>query len=299
MKVFRSLFEVLRSAAFDIGRRPMASALSIVAMTVAVFVFAVFLLLGHGVKGFLDRWANQTAVEVFLADGIDRGEIDELVARLERDDTVRRVDRVSSEAALAEFEQLFPDFENVEEILGENPFPASLRLVPASPDPERIVALVSRTEDDAAVAAVRYDREWIEALARMGKAISWFVFGGAMTLLLAALVTVGSVVRLALDDKRDEVLLMRLVGAPASFVIGPVLLSGALLGGMGGGLALLLASFSRSAFLSASSSSPLLGIAEVLAGEGLPPLDSILLFALSVVAGTVAAGLAAGKAAIT
>ncbi len=299
MRSLRYVVEVLRTAVLDLARRPLSSLLSITAMAVAVFVLAVFLVLTQGMRGYLERWTNQAAIEVFLEEAIREEERVQLLAELAEHADVRRIEEVSAGDALAEFVKQFPDLGDVEGLLGSNPFPSSLRLVPASPEPERVGALVEALRARAGVATVRYDREWLEALARLGRALSAFVLGGAFVLLLAALVTVGSVIRLALDDKHDEVRLMRLIGAPTFFVVGPVLLGGSLLGGIGSSAALLLVRLGRTLLLDAAADTPLIGMAELLLGQGLAGMDVLLLLVLGFAAGAVAAGMAAGRASIT
>lgn len=298
MRFLRYIFEIFRTAAADLGRRPLSSVLSIVAMTVALFVLASFLVLMQGVQGALARWSDQAVVEIYLGSPLANAEVQRLVEQLREDPAVRRVVEIGPEEALTEFQELFPDLGDVEKLLDENPFSGSLRLVPARADADEVGRIVALARASPVVDAVRYDQQWLTALAKLGRAVSWFLLGGATVLLLAALVTVGAVVRLALDDKRDEVMVMRLVGAPASFVVGPVLIAGALLGLTGGVLAMGLAGLLRGAVLEAASDTSLAGMAQILFSHGLPWGQMLVLTVTGALAGALAAGLAAGRAAL-
>ncbi|HHN74212.1 MAG TPA: hypothetical protein ENK10_03205 [Acidobacteria bacterium] len=298
MNFFRFSLEILRSAVVDLGRRPISSGLSVVALTVALFVLTVFLILMHGVQDVLTRWSDQAAIEVFLSAPVDDPQVVDLLARLEQEPAVRRVEAISSEQALEEFEHLFPDLGDVESLLGENPFSGSLRIVPAAPDTQEVSRIAKLARGSTVAEAVRYDRQWLSSLARLGRALGWFMLVGAVVLLFASLVTVGSVVRLALDDKREEVELMRLVGAPASFVVGPVLFSGAFLGLLGALLALGLAAAGRHFALDAAEATSLGVLAELILGRGLPAVEQVAIAVVGALAGTLAAGLAAGRAAL-
>lgn len=298
MRALRMSIEVLRMALVDLLRRPAASLLSIVALAVSVFLFAAFLVVGAGLEGLFRGWSDQAAVEVYLNEGADAADTDALVAQLEADPVVRRLARVPAERALEEFRELFPDLGDVRELLGENPFPSSIRIVPASTDPGALDDLSVMLEDHPSVDAVRYDRAWVSALARLREALSLVLIAGAAVLLLAGLTTLGAVIRLALDDKRDEVRLMRLVGAPASFVIAPVLSAGALLGAVGAGIALLLVELARRFALAQSAGGTIEGLVEQVLGTALPPSSAVLLVLAAAAAGMVAAGLAAGRAAL-
>ncbi len=291
----RTAAEVVRVAASDLGRRPLAGLLSVAAMAVAIFLVASFWSLSHGVRGTWDRLAEQAVVEIYLKDGADAAAVDALAEAMKRAGGVRRVERVSPERALAEFRALYPDLGDLSGLLGGNPFPGSLRVQPEGADPARVAALVELAKTSSAADSVRYDRDWLEALSRLGGALSRFALAGAAALLLAALVTIGSVVRLALDDKREEVALLRIVGAPNAVVVGPVLATGAMLGAAGALAGVLAASLARQVAYGTSSASPLAGLSEALFAVGLSPAEGLALALFGAVAGAAAAAAAAGR----
>ena len=298
MIVLRLSVEAVRSALTDLARRPLASILSILAMAVAQLVLAFFLLLAHGAQDAFERWSDQAAIEFYLQEGAPEAQLDEVVKLMEGRSDVRRIERVDAQRALEEFKVQFPELADIDDLLEQNPLPASVRIVPIAPDPELTESLVALAKTLPAVVSVRYDRQWLEALEQLGEAIGWLILSGAVVLLSAALVSVGGVMRLALNDKRDEVVLMRLVGAPFLFVLAPVLLGGALLGGLGGGLALFLSKVIREVMLARAEASSFSGLADVLLGRGLTPIEALLLIVLGILAGTTVAALAAGRAAL-
>jgi cell division transport system permease protein len=97
----------------------------------------------------------------------------------------------------------------------------------------------------AGVADVRYDRQWLDRLQAAITVIRGvgLLLGSILT--IAAALTVGNVVRLALHARRDELEIMQLVGAPQAYIRGPFVMEGILQGGTGAALALvaLLAAF--------------------------------------------------------
>ena len=98
-----------------------------------------------------------------------------------------------------------------------------------------------------------------------------------------------------MEDKRDEVRLLRLVGAPAPFIVGPVLAAGTLLGLAGGLLALVVSRASIAVLAGAGAAAPWRVWIDLLLGADLPALEQLLLLLAAAVAGTVAAGLSAGR----
>ncbi len=296
MTALRAFFEALRTALSDIGRRPLFSLLSVAAMTAAILALAAFLVVSRGAREGFGRLADQAALEVFLRPGADPAAIQDLADALSRSPAVRRVEKVSSGQALAELTRVYPDLADVQDLLGENPLPASLRVTPQTPDPQAMAQLVQMARAHRAALSVRYDREWLESLARLGQALRASALAGALVLLMTALVTVGSVIRLALDDKLDEVALLRLVGAPLHFMIAPVLLGGAILGGAGAFLAVLLVGFGRTAVLGWASATPVAPLLGVVLGSPPPWGVALGLCLAGAAAGAGSAGLAARRA---
>ncbi len=224
-----------------------------------------------------------------------RQAVEALAERVKAAGGVRRVERVTPERALAEFRALYPDLGDVRDLLGGNPFPGSLRVQPEGADPALVGKIVEAARSSPVTESVRYDRDWLVALSRLGGALSRFALVGAAVLLLAALVTVGSVVRLALDDKRDEVALLRIVGAPNALVTGPVLVGGAMLGVAGALVGAFAASITRQVAYGTSAASPLAGLSDTLFAHGLSTGESLALVLFGGLAGAAAAALAAGR----
>jgi len=291
----RTAGEMLRVALSDLTRRPVSSLLAVLAMAVAMFLLAAFLVLSHGLSDTFARLADQSAVEIYVKDDADPAAVAALAQAVSALPGVRGIERVSPERALAEFRALYPDLGDVRELLGGNPFPGSLRVQATRPDPEVVDRITAVARASVVTESVRFDREWLEALSRLGTALSRFALAGATVLLLAALVTVGSVVRLALDDKREEVSLLRIVGAPNALVTGPVLVAGAILGGAGAIGGTWTASLVRRAVLAGGSLSSLAGLADAFLGRGLAAREWVILAAIGVAAGALAAALAAGR----
>lgn len=298
MKGIRFTLEVLRTALLDVRRRPLASGLAVAALAVAIFVLGAFVTVTRGVEGVVSDLRDQAVIELYLASDVEAGARQRLADELRQRAEVRRVEYLSSRRALEEFQRAFPDLAEIERLVGENPFPASLRLVPARVSPERLERLVEQMRSRPAVSAIGYDREWISGLSRAARDLAWFVLGGIVVLVAASLVSLGAVVRLALDDKREEVVVMRLVGAPTTFVVAPIFAAGALLGVAGGALGLGAAEMARRLALDGARGGPVEGLATMVLDRALTPGTVFTVVVGAALAGALAAGLSAARAAL-
>jgi cell division transport system permease protein len=222
------------------GRR--SSVLSILTITIALFMLGLFLLLSENLERMVAEWGRSAEFSVYLQDAATTAERAVIEASLRADPTVAGFEAVSKEAALARFRRDFPELAPAMDGASENPFPASLEARLASPSVTgaALEKMARRIGTMPGVADVRYDRRWLDRLASVGRVIRWGGLTLAAVLILAAALTVTNVVRLALYARRDEVEIMELVGAPMTFIRGPFVFEGIIQGGIGALLALLL-----------------------------------------------------------
>ena len=146
---------------------------------------------------------------------------------------------VGSDAALERFRRAYPDLGAALADLKEAPFPPSLEVIlkpgsPARTAPEIAAAARLWPGVESAESEEEFSRRFRDAIALVRNA---GLFLGAI-LTLAAILSVASAVRLALDLHRDEVGIMRLMGATESAIRAPFWLYATAEGFIGGGLAL-------------------------------------------------------------
>lgn len=236
----RAIDYSLRQAWISLRRAAGSAAFAVVAITLALIVLGALLLLTWNVEQVLTRWTSAAEFSVYLRDDAtseQRGAIESLI---DQSDVTAGREYVSKADALTRFRREFTELATLAEGFEDNPFPASVevRVRPEAEADGRAVALVRRLATSPGVADVRYDREW---LARLSAGLETVRAGGlalAALMIIAAGVTVATVVRLGLHARRDEIEIMELVGAPLTYIRGPFIAEGVLQGGIGALLAL-------------------------------------------------------------
>ncbi len=266
---------------------PGVNLLALATLTAVLFVAGLVLLVMSNLGGHLDRWREEVRVDVYLTDDITDEARAEIEARLSGLSVVTRVVGVSKEEALERFRQTFGEaLASLPEELETNPLPASFEAYLAGSDnaAERARAVADAVGGLAGVEEVRFDREWLDRLDALLRVAS--VGGGALAVLvLAAVVLVmASVLRLAVYTRRDEIEIMQLVGATASFVRGPFLVAGLAHGLLASGFALGLLEIVRKAAM-AQAGAGTAALAGLVAGRPLSLTLSALLLALGVAVG--------------
>jgi cell division transport system permease protein len=271
--------------------------MSAVSIGVSIYVVGLFLLITFNVNRFVEALGRDIQVQVYMRDGAEADQIEWLGAALSMDPEIREVRFVTREEAQRRFQETFPTLRDLSETVRGNPFPASfeLTLEDGVRDPTSLAALADRYRAMPGVEEVRYDLGWIDRLSGMVVLVRSGGVGIGALLAMAMMVTVGAVVRLTVLARREEIDIMKLVGATAAFIRAPFLLGATVQGGVGGGLAL--AGLALTHRLIAGSdlavSNPFLA---VLVGRFLPVEAAILLAASGALLGLVAAALALRRA---
>jgi cell division transport system permease protein len=150
---------------------------------------------------------------------------------------------VSKAEARTRFRREYAGLSPLVDDFDDNPFPASfeVQVVPDAARDGRARGAMQRLSSMPGVADVRYDAEWLTRLSSAVTTLRSIGVTLALALAAAAALTVASVIRLGLQERREELEVLQLAGAPLSFIRGPVIAEGMLQGAAGaiGALALL------------------------------------------------------------
>jgi cell division transport system permease protein len=141
---------------------------------------------------------------------------------------------------LKDFKRQFPDEAYLLDGLGKSPFPASLvlNLAETIPSTDAISNLVNRLQQNPNVERVRYNRDWVERLTLVitYMEVGALIVGGVLA--LASITIIANTVQLAFYTRQDAIEILRLIGGTNLFISIPYLIEGAIIGGLGGGIAL-------------------------------------------------------------
>jgi cell division transport system permease protein len=211
-------------------------ALSVFSVSVAFVCLAAALLVVVNVEAVRDRWQTTGRASVYMKPDVSRDQVAAIERALRASEGVTSLRFVSSEAARNEVVQ-----GNGDEMLAALPaeaFPASLEVELSDEGAtRRLNKMAGQLEALPAVETVETYEAWSERIARVltgGMTASLFL---AIIVLCAVVSVVSSTMRLALQRRRREVEVLKLVGASDSYVTRPFLVEGALQGGLGAAVA--------------------------------------------------------------
>jgi cell division transport system permease protein len=181
-------------------------------------------------------WDGAPQISLFLRLDVTDDAARALGDRLARRGDVAQVGVISREQALAEFRQQ-SGFGNVVDQLEGNPLPAviTLRLPQGKRDASAMQRLFEEVKALPEVERGILDLQWVERLFAILAIGRDMVLALAGMLGLGVVLVVGNTIRLAIESRRDEILVVKLVGGTNAFVRRPFLYTG-LWFGLGGGL---------------------------------------------------------------
>jgi cell division transport system permease protein len=232
----RALKYFIVEAAASLWRGRRAAVMAVLTIGAGLFVLGFFLILNTNLQRLTGRWAESAEFAVYLRDDATPEQVKGVQEIVERSGLAASQRHVTKEQAAARFKQDFPELGDTAGRLSRNPFPASVdvRLQPGARDTEESVnTLAAALAKQPGVSDVRYDRRWLGRLNGIIRFVRTIGIVIIAMLAIAAALTVANVVRLAAHARRDEIEIMQLVGAPFTYVRGPLVLEGVMQGGAG------------------------------------------------------------------
>ena len=226
----------LREALSAFRRTPMLTALSVIAISLSLFVVGLFALTAFNIRQVLERIEERVEVVAYLRDDATVEEVQLARLALQGIPEVRRIDYVSRDDALVNAVQELEEFREVFSDLETNPLPASLeiRLRPGHRGPADLERIATRLAAYDFVEDVSFGRDWVAKIVSLRKIAggATAIIGGAFAAVAA--IIIATAVRISVFARREEIQIMRLVGATDGFIQRPFLFEGLLAGIVGG-----------------------------------------------------------------
>lgn len=288
MNLLRVFGYFLSEAVVSLCRSWRVSLLAVLTIAMSVFIGGTFLLLSSNLSRIVGDWRKEAKILVYLDARLSSVELQRVLRLVKRETWVTAVEEVSESQARERFRKTFPGVQGLLDSWDDEPLPASLE-VSFDPSHMRERAFESWLEglrQDPAVSMVDDDRDWLRQLDAFVDILRGLGLVVGTTLLGAAVVTIASVIRLTAYLYRDEIAVMRLVGATEFYIRGPFYFEGLIQGLLGGIVAVsgLYASF---LVMNPRGSTALLGT--VLVDRFLPWPSILALLGLATLAGCLGA----------
>jgi cell division transport system permease protein len=179
-------------------------------------------------------WDSAAQVSLFLRTEMSLEAAQRLEQSLRAREDIAATRLVTREEALQEFQQL-SGFGDVLRNLDDNPLPNLILVTPRQTqlDGEQALALQAELEQQPGVQRVVLDMAWVQRLNALMHLSQRMVMVLGVILALGVLLVIGNTIRLAIENRREEIVVVKLVGGSDAFVRRPFLYTG-LWYGLGG-----------------------------------------------------------------
>jgi cell division transport system permease protein len=221
----------MSSALQHCKRNKLMSAFSITTTTVMLLMLGSFLVVIASLNVTLRALETKIDVVAYIKDSADPAQVQNLQASLAKNADVSQVTYVSKDEALVRMKQTLGDKAQLLSQVAGNPLPASLeiQLKFASSAP----VLADQLTRESPVEEVDYKRDVVDRLLAI---TSFLRLAGSIIVLglaVIALFIIVNTTRIAMFARRQEIEIMKLVGATDWFVRWPFIFEGTFLGLLG------------------------------------------------------------------
>ena len=204
---------------------PVSSMMTWLVIGIALGLPLILYVVLQNVSSISGDWGGKPRVALYLTQEATLQAGQALTRQIEQRVDIDEAVFISSTNALQEFQRR-SGFGEVLSTLDRNPLPHVIEVVPANPDPIDLKRLVSAWEVNALIGNVSVDLQWLERLFALLVFAERLVTALAIVLGLGVMLIMGNTIRLAIENRRQEIEVIKLVGGTDAFVRRPFLYLG-------------------------------------------------------------------------
>ncbi len=234
--MFTTLFRVIKYGLQIFRRNSWVTVSTIIVMLLALLVFESLILFGALAQSAITELQDKIDISVYFKTTTGEDDILKLSRSVEKLPEVKNVEYISRDKALEIFKELHKGESTISQALGnldENPLLASLNVKAKDPKYYSVIAAYLQNETFAPIIQkVTYAQSEV-IITRLIKIINILKRTGffvALFLALTAALVTFNTIRLAIYSNREEIGIMRLVGASNAFINGPYMIQGIVIG---------------------------------------------------------------------
>ncbi|MEX1222441.1 MAG: permease-like cell division protein FtsX [Idiomarina sp.] len=279
----------------ELARYPFASMMTMAVLGLSLTLPATLYVVVKNTQTVGAQWQEASELTLFLQKGLTEREVETFTRRVGLDKEVASVELIPKAEALEEFKE-YSGFGEALDYLNSNPLPDVLLVTPAESMRSAAAAqsLLQRFEREREVDFGKLDVQWLNRLQSLLDLVRDSFGALAFLLCVSVVLIVGNTIRLNILSKRDEIVVMKLVGATDGYIQRPFLYTGLWYGIVGGVIAWL-ATFILLWWIDGA----VMRITELYEGQfelaGLTGTEMLILWAVAIALGLIGSYLAVRK----
>jgi cell division transport system permease protein len=225
----------LKNALKDIQSNRLLSLVTITTFALSILIVSAALLFFVNMNSIIDGWRQGIRVMAYLQDGLNDTDRSHLKAQIENLYGVQQAEFISKDRALDRLRAQMSRQASILDNLDGNPLPDAfeIQMIAASQTWEKVEQLAASLEALEGVSEVEYGQRWIKRIINVFNLFQLTAYTMGALFFMAAVFIVGNTVRLVLFSRKEEVEIMRLVGATERFILAPFYFQSLLQAAMG------------------------------------------------------------------
>ena len=209
----------------DILNNPITNFMTVLVIAIALALPAGLQILLENGKHLSSTWDGASRISVYLEIDLSEKKIDSTIKKVKANSSVKSVELISSNRALKEFSQ-YSGFGDVMDELDSNPLPTTLIVQPNNNLPSETEVLLKELKAIPFVDLVQLDLDWVRKLHAILLLAEKLAAALGLALGVSVLLIVGNTIRLSVQNRREEIEVVKLVGATNAFIRRPFLYTG-------------------------------------------------------------------------
>jgi cell division transport system permease protein len=231
----------------DIRENRFLNAVTIITIALSILIVSVFALFFTNTNDLINHWKKGIRIMVYLKANTSEARIPDIKKKFEEMYGVSEALFISKEKALERLKQQIKSQISLLEDLKENPLPDAfeVRMIPSSQSWEKVATLADKIASLPYVDDVEYGKKWLGRFTNIVNLFRLTGYGVGGLFFMAAVFIVANTIRLVLYSRREEIEIMRLIGAADGFIKIPFYIQGLIQSVLGGiiGLGILFVTF--------------------------------------------------------
>lgn len=225
---------VAKASAKRLLHTPASSLVTCFVIAVALLLPALLFGLSSNLSSLLANFQDSAQLTLYLQDTVSEVDGQEVSNNLLTRDGIDSAYYVSPSQALTEFGAA-SGLEDLLREMGSNPLPGAVILSPVDVSPAAVESLAEQLRKLPEVDLVQVDSLWLQRLAAISNLLNTIGSVLAIIVVLGLFFVVGNTIKLAVENRKAEIRVIKLVGGSDMYAARPFLYTG-LLYGLGGGI---------------------------------------------------------------
>ena len=226
----------------NIRRNLLFSLASLGTIVACLFVFGLFYIVLVNFRGAIHKIESTISISVFFDEGISEEGIVLIGEQIKTRKEVNTIDYISAEQAWKDFsDQTYDDPEAAREAFGDdNPLANSASYKITLNDASAQADFVQFLESIEGVRKVSNSAVTADSISAINAFVGYASFGIILILLLVSMFLINNTITIGITVRREEIKIMKLIGATNGFIRAPFIIEGVLIGLVGSMIPLIL-----------------------------------------------------------